>query len=110
MNCQQCGGELREDARFCLSCGAPVAHSQTQDAEPTDPGAIGAPNCTVCGKEQRTTSLFCPECGTRVAPSRQLKRDVVRTDSELKACPVCHRQVRATASFCTNCRDRKSVV
>ena len=31
--CEKCGAELKEDARFCTSCGAPVIDESEQEIE-----------------------------------------------------------------------------
>ena len=45
MFCTQCGGGLADDARFCLSCGAPVGPqvSPTSDASASPPFVAPAP-------------------------------------------------------------------
>jgi uncharacterized protein YxjI len=45
MFCKQCGGGLADDARFCLSCGAPVGPrvSPTSDASASPPFVAPAP-------------------------------------------------------------------
>lgn len=44
--CSKCGHENRVSARFCESCGEPVAHA-----------------CESCGTELRASALFCDQCG-----------------------------------------------
>ncbi len=48
--CPSCGTALTDSARFCASCGSPVA-----------------PACPACGSELPTGARFCPACGASVA-------------------------------------------
>lgn len=50
MTCTGCGGQNRNDARFCASCGAPLANT-----------------CGSCGRELAVDARFCDGCGTAVA-------------------------------------------
>jgi uncharacterized protein YxjI len=43
MFCTQCGGSLADDARFCVSCGAPVGPQATPAAGPSAPPPFVAP-------------------------------------------------------------------
>ncbi|HJP72448.1 MAG TPA: adenylate/guanylate cyclase domain-containing protein [Candidatus Limnocylindria bacterium] len=50
MNCGSCGAAIEPGARFCASCGAPVAASA----------------CRNCGAELAPGARFCASCGTAV--------------------------------------------
>ena len=49
MNCPSCGSDNRESARFCDSCGGPLAL-----------------RCTSCQAELRSGARFCDACGASV--------------------------------------------
>ena len=49
MNCPQCGSQIQEQARFCASCGAALAHSSTPSTQVQvrqDVGTIGGGEVT----------------------------------------------------------------
>jgi class 3 adenylate cyclase len=53
--CPACGAETDADARFCPSCGRPLAAS-----------------CPSCGEETKLGAQFCPACGERLdRPTRR---------------------------------------
>lgn len=52
--CNNCGAEIKQEAKFCTNCGAP------QDQEETPPATKNCPNC---GAELDIDAKFCPECG-----------------------------------------------
>lgn len=52
MVCAKCGASLKGDARFCKSCGSPVA---------------GPVTCAKCGSALDHDARFCDQCGTSVA-------------------------------------------
>jgi len=57
MKCQSCGGVLRPDAKFCGTCGAPVA--------------IAGPDglrCPKCGTDNRPGAKFCSRDGVSLIP------------------------------------------
>ncbi|MBQ3356214.1 MAG: zinc ribbon domain-containing protein [Oscillospiraceae bacterium] len=54
--CKQCGRPLRENAKFCPTCGVTV----TKTVQPA------APVCASCGGALKATSKFCPRCGQTV--------------------------------------------
>lgn len=75
--CPKCGGELRENAKFCLECGEKIE---------TAKDGIKCPNCgeiTPLGK-------FCLHCGSPIA----------------KKCPKCGTAVPANGKFCLECGER----
>lgn len=49
MNCSECGSELPAGAKFCMTCGHPVA-------------AV----CATCGTDLPPEAAFCFSCGTKV--------------------------------------------
>jgi RNA polymerase subunit RPABC4/transcription elongation factor Spt4 len=52
--CNNCGAEIKQEAKFCTNCGAP------QDQEEAPPATKNCPNC---GAELDIDAKFCPECG-----------------------------------------------
>ena len=59
--CSKCGTPLTDGARFCASCGAPVAA-----AAPPPPAAEKAANirrCPACGAEAPAMAAVCASCG-----------------------------------------------
>ena len=46
--CGKCGAELKESARFCKSCGKPVAAQKL---------------CPSCGHKNDPDAKFCDHCG-----------------------------------------------
>lgn len=54
MKCTNCNSELLEGAKFCTTCGAPVAT------------AAAAPVCKECGAELMPEARFCTTCGAPV--------------------------------------------
>ena len=63
VNCQNCGEEVVEGAKFCKNCGSEIVVEQANEKD--------TKFCSNCGFEMPTASKFCPECGTtaeRVPP------------------------------------------
>ncbi len=58
MKCQNCNAKISDDAKFCLSCGAPVG-------APTP--AAGGTTCANCGAAVAPGAAFCMNCGTAAA-------------------------------------------
>src|SRR6266851_1317555 len=53
MRCPSCGNETREGARFCDTCGVPIAA-----------------RCAACGTLNRPSAQFCDGCGAPLIASR----------------------------------------
>ena len=53
--CTQCGGSLADDARFCVSCGAPVGPRATPAAGPSAAPPFVAPGPAAGAAEQAAT-------------------------------------------------------
>ncbi len=63
VNCQNCGEEVVEGAKFCKNCGSEIVVEQANEKD--------TKFCSNCGFEMPEASKFCPECGTtaeRVPP------------------------------------------
>lgn len=58
VNCQNCGEEVVEGAKFCKNCGSEIVVEQANEKD--------TKFCSNCGFEMPKTSKFCPECGTTV--------------------------------------------
>ncbi len=69
LTCPHCQSLNRSDAKFCLSCGAPLAAIQAQSA--ASPGLPPAPTmaCPQCGKAVSVKAKFCNYCGQPFSPS-----------------------------------------
>lgn len=52
MTCSSCGFENRDDTRFCVECGTPLAA-----------------RCPACQAEVASTQKFCGECGRALGPA-----------------------------------------
>src|SRR6266851_4545158 len=55
MRCPSCGNETREGARFCDTCGVPIAA-----------------RCAACGTLNRSSAQFCDGCGAPLTVSRNV--------------------------------------
>ncbi|WP_405297345.1 zinc ribbon domain-containing protein, partial [Methanobrevibacter sp.] len=62
VNCQNCGEEVVEGAKFCKNCGAEIVVEEASET--------GTKFCSNCGFEMPKATKFCPECGnaTSMAP------------------------------------------
>lgn len=56
VNCQNCGTEVVEGARFCKNCGSEIVIEEVDES--------GTKFCSNCGFEMPKATKFCPECGT----------------------------------------------
>ena len=54
-SCSSCGTEQAEGARFCHSCGTPLA----------------PPSCTSCGEQRVGSGRFCSACGSSQGQAAQ---------------------------------------
>ena len=54
MKCQNCNSEILEDAKFCTTCGTPVA------------AAPAGPVCPKCNAPLLEDAKFCTTCGAAV--------------------------------------------
>lgn len=75
VNCQNCGEEVVEGAKFCKNCGSEIVVEKTNKAD--------TKFCSNCGFEMPKATKFCPECGTATAmkpPVLNTTTIVVRRD------------------------------
>lgn len=63
MKCTNCGAELKNDAKFCLNCGAAVT-------------APGERVCPSCGARNSESQHYCSECGWPLDDSREREEEV----------------------------------
>lgn len=64
MNCSKCNKDLKEGAKFCTSCGTPVAEVRIE-AQSAPAGS----SCTKCGVALKSGAKFCTSCGTPITHS-----------------------------------------
>lgn len=82
--CPKCGTDNNEQAKRCVSCGAPLT------------GGAGAPSkCPNCGTPLAPGAQFCGNCGTRVAAQND------------NICSRCGAELQPTAKFCPVCGNRR---
>jgi len=85
VRCSNCGTLNGENAKFCSSCGQPVA-----PPAPSQAAAAATVTCSKCGTANPATSKFCGNCGQSLAPATV-------------ACSQCGTQSPAGTRFCPNC-------
>ncbi len=61
--CGSCGSREPEGARFCGSCGAPIAAAEPPETETV--------TCASCGNEEPAGTRFCGVCGSSLAPAAE---------------------------------------
>lgn len=82
--CPKCGTDNSEQAKRCVSCGAPLG------------SGAGAPrNCPNCGTPLAPGAQFCGNCGTRVGAQND------------NICSRCGAELQPTAKFCPVCGNRR---
>lgn len=64
-DCVACGRQNPPDARFCASCGEPLAEALL-GKEPDELGTEDE-GCPDCGQEMRPGAKFCADCGAELA-------------------------------------------
>ncbi|MBD5129721.1 MAG: zinc ribbon domain-containing protein [Ruminococcaceae bacterium] len=80
--CSECGAELKQDAKFCAKCGAPVQNVPEEEKI----------FCPECGVELEQNAEFCPECGTPL-----------QSAPETNVCSECGAELKQNAEFCAEC-------
>lgn len=55
MQCQHCGADNKDSAKFCLSCGNRLAAGAPE---------VAAIRCAGCGQANKPNAKFCAKCGT----------------------------------------------
>lgn len=90
--CPVCGKEIRENLKFCVSCGTPVKVHQTS----TDEKKEGY--CSSCHAPIVSGKKFCGKCGAVVSSSIQSPQ--VQTGNN---CPKCGAPFVPGKKFCGKC-------
>ena len=85
--CNQCGAELKPDAKHCNQCGAPVI------AQPAPSASVV---CSNCGQIQKPGAKFCNKCGAPIGGQAPPSN----------TCPSCGRQLNPGAKFCPGCGNK----
>lgn len=121
-NCDQCGVQLEENAKFCSACGNPVKKSEppqeTRSYEdcgsqhrdknsvftgwkiPAAPGSdLAKPLCPKCGEPREEGARFCTKCGE---PCQTVKQDV-KQKPKPRFCDRCGSMAGNADNFCPNC-------
>lgn len=87
MKCQNCGNEVKEDAKFCRECGSEII----QRTE-----ALASNSCSECGNILEENAVFCNNCGQRVIRDEDL-------NTPSRRCTNCNAILREGALFCGEC-------
>ena len=87
MRCASCGNELTENAKFCISCGAPV---RIQPARA----------CPVCGSELPSGTKYCIYCGTKISGE---DKTVQLQPAQERFCSSCGEKIYPGQKFCRIC-------
>lgn len=87
--CLTCGTEIRVDAKFCTSCGIPVA---TQEPTSRIDVSSSIPRCSYCGGGLVQDSISCPECGAStgvaVVPEKSTPNEGTRSEKGSQLPPL----------------------
>ena len=71
VNCQNCGEEVVEGAKFCKNCGAEIVVEEASET--------GTKFCSNCGFEMPKATKFCPECGNATSMGPQVVNSTTAT-------------------------------
>ena len=80
LNCPECRQPIRQDDRFCPSCGHQLLVFE---------------QCKGCGKNLAPGTRFCPRCGQQAGSA-----------SETTKCRSCGQENLASSIFCNHCGER----
>lgn len=87
MNCQKCGNEVKEGAKFCRECGSEIVF-ETE--------ALESNTCPECGNLLEENASFCNNCGHKLL--------VKQAEMECgDKCPHCNSVLKDEAMFCGEC-------
>jgi membrane protease subunit (stomatin/prohibitin family) len=84
VRCAKCGTLNPETAKFCASCGEPLA------AQPAAAAPATGVACPSCGIQNAAGAKFCSNCGTSLAPATV-------------KCPQCGTESPPGTRFCPSC-------
>ena len=71
VNCQNCGEEVVDGAKFCKNCGAEIVVEEASET--------GTKFCSNCGFEMPKATKFCPECGNATSMAPQVVNSTTAT-------------------------------
>ena len=71
VNCQNCGEEVVDGAKFCKNCGAEIIVEEASET--------GTKFCSNCGFEMPKATKFCPECGNATSMAPQVVNSTTAT-------------------------------
>ena len=71
VNCQNCGEEVVDGAKFCKNCGAEIIVEEASET--------GTKFCSNCGFEMPKATKFCPECGNATSMAPQVVNSTTTT-------------------------------
>jgi len=100
-SCGKCGSENKDGAKFCKSCGIPMAEL-----------AVSKNSCLSCSAPLVPGAKFCKKCGTTVASSSSPEPLVIPSDekspvtldgSASRICISCSTSLVPGAKFCKKC-------
>jgi len=69
VTCQNCGVEVKDEAKFCQNCGADINEQKATNENETK-------FCSNCGFELDKNIKFCPECG-KATDNKPITKDNV---------------------------------
>ena len=93
--CPKCGYSNNTSAKFCISCGAPLA------APP-----VKGKKCPGCGFMNDDDAVFCVECGTPVSKeeNQETQEEAGRKEETVvNICKNCGAELEEDSMFCTTC-------
>ena len=78
LNCQDCGSEIRNGAKFCPNCGAKIIieNNSQEDTE--------FKFCVNCGCKMDNNVKFCPDCGSSTDDTVHEKTSTVVQNNKKK--------------------------
>ena len=100
IRCKKCGILLKDEAKFCPSCGTKVKTAETPADSATDNNVISCPSC---GKEIKSDAKFCPYCGANTDKPKAAAVNPENNTSSQNKCPDCGTELKPGAKFCPVC-------
>jgi rRNA maturation endonuclease Nob1/TM2 domain-containing membrane protein YozV len=113
MYCKKCGEEVKEDSKFCWSCGNEIEKKEEKKECAVKTDTSEKMSCWNCGKEIRDDSKFCWNCGGKIDAKEEKKVHIVEkkekipdkvccwnygeeTNKKTDTCPKCGVRIRIT--------------
>lgn len=89
--CSQCGYSNKPEAKFCISCGAPLGSAVSENGK----------KCVQCGAVNVEDAVFCTECGSRL-------EEILKEKEPIKnICENCGAELADDSAFCTECGTKR---